>query len=215
MKVLVLILSYIAIIQCDTFYKDVATFCTNNGLLFLTATSYDGFMINEVSSFFESFKNSRIRLRTMPVQQIESMLAFHFDDLLLISKGPAFSGNFQSELATIQSRKIKKSLLVIPNIVNENDLNEGLQQMQGNAYFYVAYAGSTTTKFLQVISLSNNSRTIVSEIKFNQHGHIIENFNLQVSIDSRQLELFLVTYRHLIHREQQFLATLCHGLHIL
>ena len=178
--VIVLILSYITFTQCNTFYKDVAEFCTNNGLVYLTATSFDGFLTSEVAKISNSFQNTRIRLRMLPVQQIESMIEFHFDDLLLISKGPEYPGNFQSELATIQLRKIKKSLLVIPKKVNEDNLNEGLQQMQGNAFFYLAYPGRTKTKFLQVISLSNNSRTIVSEIEFNNHGHIIEDFNLQV-----------------------------------
>ena len=178
--VLVLILCNVNFIQCDTFYKDVAEFCSCNGLIYLTATSFDGLMTSEVAKFSGSFQNTKIRLRMLPVQQIESMVEFHFDDLLLISKGPEFPGNFQSELATIQLRKIKKSLLVIPKVVNEEDLRRGLQQMQGNAYFYLAYPGSTKTKFFQVISLTNNSRTIVSEIEFNQYGQIIEDFNLQV-----------------------------------
>ena len=86
---------------------------------------------------------------------------------------------FESALSFIKTRKIKKSLLLIPRQINETLLMTKLQDLKGNAFFYLAYPGITETKFKQVISLADTERVVVSDIEFNQFGHVIEEYNLQ------------------------------------
>ena len=168
----------ITFVRSNTIYTDVANFCKNNGLVYLTATTFDGLMKNELSKAFEAFQGTKLRLRAIPVQDIDSSMEFHFDDFLVISKGPQFPQLFQSELNAIKLRKIRKSLLVIPKQINDIQLLKELQIMQGNAFFYLAYPGNGKTEFKQIISLSNNTQTIVTDIQFNQFGQIIENYDL-------------------------------------
>ena len=177
----ILLLSTLAYAESNTIFTDVANFCKNNGLVYLTATSIDGsLMKNELSQAFEAFQDTRIRFRALPQEKIESSMEFHFDDFLVISQGLENSQLFQSELDAIKLRKIRKSVLLIPKQINEIQLMEELQAMQGNAFFYLAYPDSSEqTHFKQVISLSNNSKTLVTEIEFNQFGHIMENYNLE------------------------------------
>ena len=174
------LLTIVAYAESNTIFTDVANFCKNNGLVYLTATSIDGLMKNELWSAFEAFQDTRIRFRAVPPEEIESsLMEFHFDDFLVISRGPENSQLFQSELDAIKLRKIRKSVLLIPKQINEIQLMEELQAMQGNAFFYLAYPDSEKTHFKRVISLSNNSQTVVTEIEFNQFGHIVENYNLE------------------------------------
>ena len=168
-------------VRSNTIFTDVANFCKSNGLVYLTATTFDSFMKNELSKAFEAFQGTKIRMRALPVQEIDSSIEFHFDDFLVISKGPQFPKIFQSELNAIKLRKIRKSLLVIPRQINEIQLLEELQAMQGNAFFYLIYPGSEKTEFKQIISLTNNTQTIVTDIQFNQFGQIKENYDLHVS----------------------------------
>ena len=163
------LLTIVAYAESNTIFTDVANFCKNNGLVYLTATSIDGLMKNELWSAFEAFQDTRIRFRAVPPEEIESsLMEFHFDDFLVISRGPENSQLFQSELDAIKLRKIRKSVLLIPKQINEIQLMEELQAMQGNAFFYLAYPDSEKTHFKRVISLSNNSQTVVTEIEFNQ-----------------------------------------------
>ena len=169
-------------VHCNDIYKDVAIFCENNGLIYITGTTFFSFMAKSLPKVFEAFQGTKIRSRAIPRNQIESSMEFHFDDFLLVSN--AVPTNFQSlklELEAIKLRKIRKSLLLIPTPVDEVSLFEELQKLQGSAFFYLAYPGPEKTEFKQVISLLNNTKTIVSDLRFNQFGHIIEEYNLEGS----------------------------------
>ena len=115
-----LLLTALAYAESNTIFTDVANFCKNNGLVYLTATSIDGsLMKNELSQAFEAFQDTRIRFRALPQEVIESSMEFHFDDFLVISQGLENSQLFQSELDAIKLRKIRKSVLLIPKQINE------------------------------------------------------------------------------------------------
>ena len=49
-----------------------------------------------------------------------------------------------------------------------------------NAWFSLLYQKSeNVTEFKHVISLTNNSKTLIQDIKFNQFNQIIDNYNLE------------------------------------
>ena len=179
LSTLPLITTLITFSQSLTIYNEVATFCDQNGMRFLTISSFDSDVDNAISKMFESTKNSNIRARSLTNSKLDSTMEFHLDDFLAISSGPKLATEFHNALESIKSRKIKKSLLLIPSQVDEERMMKKLQELKGNAFFYLAYPGSTKTKFKQVISLSDNDQTIISDIEFNQFGFIIEDYNLQ------------------------------------
>ena len=63
----------------------------------------------------------------------------------------------------------------------ESELKEMLQKrMNGNVWFYLVYQGITnSTNFKSIISLSNNTRTLIQDVKFNRIGQIINNYDLE------------------------------------
>ena len=179
---LALFATYLSLVRGGSdIYDDVGTFCRNNGFFYITGSTFDGFMTKELQKVFEVFKGTKIRLRALPEDQIKSSMEFHLDDFLVVSNGPSNSDIFQLELEAIKLRKVKKSLLLIPHQIDERKLLEELESMQGSAFFYVVYEGAEKTEFKQVISLFNNTKTVILDIKFNHFGHIIEDYNLQGS----------------------------------
>ena len=179
LSTLLLTTSVITCSQSKTIYNEVATFCDQNGMRFLTISSFDGDADNTISKMFDATKNSKIRARYLPNSKIDSSMEFHLDDFLAISSGPEITTGFESALESIKSRKVKKSLLLIPSQVDERQLMEKLQELKGNAFFYLVYLGNTKTIFKQVISLSDNHQTLVSDIDFDHFGFIMEDYNLQ------------------------------------
>ena len=105
-------------------------------------------------------------------------MELHFDDLLLISNGN--SETLKQELQVIQSFKIRKSLLYIPKLLDE-EFYEELNNIDGNAMFYIVYPEFSKSMFKQAVTLSNITKTAVSDVELNQHGHVIEEYNLEVS----------------------------------
>ena len=179
-KVIFIIIALFGFVQSNLIFKDVASFCDQNGMRYLTITSYENKNSGDkILKMFEATKTLNIRTRFVSPVNIESSMTFHLDDFLGISRGPKFTIEYDLALKSIQSRKIKKSLLLIPSIVNETLLIENLQELKGNAFFYVALQGSTKTKFKQVISLADTQKTIVTDIELDQYGFIKERYNLQ------------------------------------
>ena len=169
----------IGFVQSFTVFKDVANFCAHNGLRFLTITSFETDAGDYIFQMFHATKSLNFRTRFVSPTNIEDSMKFHLDDFLVISSGPEMATEFDLALESIQSRKIQKSILLIPKFVNETLLIDKLQELNGDAFFYLAYQGSTKTKFMQVISLSDTKHTILSQIEFNQFGVIKEDYNLQ------------------------------------
>ena len=167
----------------STIYSNISHFCKNNGFNFITATNYGALDQKELLKASKAFHETKLRFRILPFDKIDSEMKFHLDDFIVISKGPQSPETFQLEMKAIQKRRVQKSLLLIPNEINEVVLLDELQMITGNAFFYVAYPSEDVVKFKQVIILSNNSRASVTDVTFNQFGHIIENYNLNVSFD--------------------------------
>ena len=169
-------------VKGNPIYKEVATFCRFNGFNFVTATSYWALDSKVFLTVSKTFSESKLRIRVLPFEGIDDSMKFHLDDFLVLSKGPQSPEIFQMELKAIQMRKIQKSFLLISNEINEHLLLNELQVIEGNAFFYLAYPFQNGTKIKQVISLSNNSQSSITDIAFNQFGHIIEKYNMKVSI---------------------------------
>ena len=169
-------------VEGNPIYKEVATFCRFNGFNFITATSYWALNPKVFLTVSKTFSESKLRIRVLPFEGIDDSMKFHLDDFLVLSKGPQSPEIFQMELKAIQMRKIQKSFLMISNEVDENLLLNELQVIGVNAFFYLAYRFQNGVKIKQVVSLSNNSQSSVTDIAFNQFGHIIENYNMNVSI---------------------------------
>ena len=52
--------------------------------------------------------------------------------------------------------------------------------LTGDAWFNLLYQKSENiTEYKRIISLSNNTKTLIQDIKFNQMGQIVNNYNLE------------------------------------
>ena len=93
---------------------------------------------------------------------------------------------FEDYLTLIESAKITRSLIVFTNEVSTEDLENLKHQVafrNVNAMFQFMYQDQCNdlTKYYQVISIKNGA-VVINPIKLNEHGHMIDNYDLQVRI---------------------------------
>ena len=94
-KVIFIIFSLFGFVQSNLIFKDVANFCDQNGMRYLTITSYENKNSGDkILKMFEATKTLNIRSRFVSPVNIESSMTFHLDDFLVISRGPKFTIEF-------------------------------------------------------------------------------------------------------------------------
>ena len=184
------ILCIVFSIQCGNitsfnFYDDLADFCSNNGLIFLSlTTTNDGNLnlSNKARHAFETFQKHDLRVQRLSYTKLLPELKFNLDTFILLTETKILSDpdTFQIYLKNIGNHKIRKTILVFTDplsILEETELKNVLNDyISGNAWFTLLYQRyDNITKYLNIISISNNTKTLVQDIKFDQNRELVIN----------------------------------------
>ena len=178
-----------SIINSDNFYEDLADFCSSNGLIFLSLTTTDGrnlILHKKAGHAFEALQKHNLRVRRLSYTKLISELTFDLDTFILLTERKILSEAdiFQMYLEHIGNHKIRKTILVFTDqlsTLEETELNIILNdRITGNSWFTIIYQRSDNiTKYQNIISISNNTKTLVQEIKFDQNNKVRDNHNLE------------------------------------
>ena len=166
-------------------YQKAAKFCFENGLTYLTISSMN-FDTEEVLQMTKAAHERNLMTRVIEFKDIPTTQRFYSDALMLLLDTNMLedSEEFQSYLTMTQFAKIKRTLMVFTNDLSEKHLvllQEQIKLMNDNAMFQILYQkeNDENTQFHQVISIKWGG-AVMNPQQFNQYGHIIENYDLQV-----------------------------------
>ena len=172
----------------DQLYTDLAKFCSHNGMDFvsLTTTDQQSLLENKAQKAYKTFQKYGLRVRSLSYDKLYGELNFHLDSLILFSDAHVLSEQniFQMHLEHIGKHKIRKTIWLFVDHFGSNqesELNDALNNLViGNAWFTVLYQNhSNVTKYQNVFSLSNNTKTLVQDIKLTKTNQMVENYDLE------------------------------------
>ena len=176
------------LVRSDQLYTDLAKFCSHNGMDFvsLTTTDQQSLLENKAQKAYKTFQKYGLRVRSLSYDKLYGELNFHLDSLILFSDAHVLSKQniFQMHLEHIGKHKIRKTILLFVDHFDSNqesELNDALNNLViGNAWFTVLYQNhSNVTKYQNVFSLSNNTKTLVQDIKLTKTNQMVENYDLE------------------------------------
>ena len=167
------------------FYSDVAKFCFENGLNYITLSS-SPYLRNETSHVFNAFLNYNLQLRQLQLNQIEGNYILYQDSLVLLAKSAQLDNisSFKEYLSFMSMAKVKRGLLVFTTLFDEKNmlqLQSVVDLLNFNSLFYVAYEdekSASKTEYLQVITLRNAEKGIINQIELTSSGIVIEDYDL-------------------------------------
>ena len=168
------------------FYSDVAKFCFNNGLNYITLSS-SPYLRNETSHFFNAFLNNNLQLRQLNLNEIEKHYQIYQDSLVLLAKSAQLENvtSFKQNLLLMSMAKVKRGLLIFTTSLNEKSisrLQNVVDLMNFNSLFYVAYENqqsASKTEYLRVVTLKNAEKGIINPIRLTSRGLVIEDYDLK------------------------------------
>ena len=175
-------------VYSNQLYTDLANFCSNNGMFFLSLTTTDEqpLLRNKAKISLVAFQKQGLRIRRLRYDKLYSKLNFDVDTLIILTETRILSkaNTFQVYLEHIRNHKIRKTILVfVDNNLDSNQeckLNHALNNLvSGNAWFSLLYQNSNMTKYRNIITLQNNTKTLVQDIKFDERNQILENYDLE------------------------------------
>ena len=173
------------LVHSDQLYTDLANFCSNNGMVYLSLTTTNEQPLKTRKAYVEFQKHS-LRVRRLSYDKLNSELSFDIDTLILLTETKMLSqpNKFQMYLEHIENHKIRKTILLFVDYLDTNQeptLYDALNNLvTGNAWFTVMYQNySNMTKYQNILSLSNNSKTLVQDIKLKERNPMVENYNLE------------------------------------
>ena len=163
-------------------YTDLANFCSNNGKSFLSLTTTDEkpLLQNEAQKAFVAFQKHDLRVRRLSYNKLYPELNFNLDTLILLTETRILSEpfRFQIYLEHIGNHKIRKTILMFVDHFDSNQeskLNDALNNLvTGNAWFILLYQNSIMTKYCNILSLPNNTKTLVQDMKLNERNQMVE-----------------------------------------
>ena len=163
-------------------YTDLANFCSNNGMFFLSLTTTDEkpLLQNEAQKAFVAFQKHDLRVRRLSYNKLYPELNFNLDTLILLTETRILSEpfRFQIYLEHIGNHKIRKTILMFVDHFDSNQeskLNDALNNLvTGNAWFILLYQNSIMTKYCNILSLPNNTKTLVQDMKLNERNQMVE-----------------------------------------
>ena len=163
-------------------YTDLANFCSNNGMFFLSLTTTDekSLLQNKAQKAFVAFQKYDLRVRRLSYNKLYPELNFNLDTLILLTETKNLSEpfRFQMYLEHIGNHKIRKTILVFIDHFDSNEeskLNDALNNLvTGNAWFILLYQNSIMTKYRNILSLPNNTKTLVQDMKLNERNQMAE-----------------------------------------
>ena len=176
------------LVHSNQLYTDMANFCSNNGMVYLslTTTGEQSFLQSRARKTYEAFQKHGLRVRRLSYDKLYPKLNFDLDTLILLTETKMLSelNTSQLYLEHIQNHKIRKTILVFVDYFDSNQeskLNDALNNLvTGNAWFNVMYQNySNMTKYQNILSLSNNTKTLVQDIKLTERNQMLEYHNLE------------------------------------
>lgn len=190
MKILLIICCAVAtdFVYSDQIYTDLANLCSNNGMVYLslTTTGEQSLLQNKALKAYMAFQKQGLRVRRLGYGKLKTELKFELDTLILLSQTKTLSQphTFQMYLEDIGNHKIRKTILMFVDHFDSNqelELNNSLNNLViGNAWFIVMYQNkSNVTKYRNIISLQNNTKTLVQDIKLTKSNQIVQTHNLE------------------------------------
>ena len=154
--------------------------------LSLTTTDEQPLLQNKAQKAYMAFQKQGLRVRRLSYDKLYPDLKFDIDTLILLTETKMLSqpNTFQMYLERIENHRIRKTILLFVDYFDSNHeptLNNALNDLiTGNAWFTVMYQNySNMTNYQNILSLSNNTKTLVQDIKFTERNHMIENHNLE------------------------------------
>ena len=177
-----------SLVHNNQLYTDLASFCSNNGMVYLSLSTTDEqpLLQNKVRSAYVAFQTHGLRVRRLSYDKLYPELNFDLDTLILLTETKVLSqpSKFQMYLEHIEKHKIRKTILLFIDHFDsdqESKLNDALGHLvTGNAWFSVMYQNySNTTKSCNIISLQNNTKTLVQDVEFTESNQMIKNYNLE------------------------------------
>ena len=176
------------LVHSNQLYTDLANFCSSNGMdyLSLTTTGEQTLLQNRARKTYEAFQKHGLRVRRLSYDKLYPVLNFDLDTLILLTETKLLSefNTSQLYLEDIQNHKIRKTVLVFVDYFDfdeESKLNDALNNLvTGNAWFTLMYQDySNMTNYRNILSLSNNTKTLVQDIKLTERNQMVENHNLE------------------------------------
>ena len=176
-------------INSGSLYEELADFCSSNGLIFLSLTTTDGrnlILHKKAGHAFKVLEKHNLRVRRLSYTKLIPELTFDLDTFILLTERKILSevDIFQMYLEHIGNHKIRKTILVFTDqlsVLEETELNTILNDhITGNSWFTIMYQRfDNITKYQNIISITNNTKTLVQDIKFDQNNKIRDNYNLE------------------------------------
>ena len=167
------------------FYYDVAVFCKNNGLNYLTISSLPH-LSNITNPMVREINQQFLPFRQLSFDQVYEHYELYQDSLLLMAESDLLKDeeSLQPYLSIITISKIKRGILVFTTPFSQEHeilLDQMVNFITENALFYVIYQEIDTykTKYKQAITVRTASFGVTNPIELNQFGHVIENYDLK------------------------------------
>lgn len=187
MKLMLVIILTCGFVQSDQIYNELAQFCSQNGLLYISlATTSSIDLKNEGMQAMIALEKQGLRARELSYNELDLILDFNLDTFVLLAHKKLLQDpiQFRKYLERIGEHKIRKSVLVMTELMTQDEelsLKSLLDElMNENAFFYMLYqVTDNPTAFKQVLSLKNNTKTLIQELQFDSQGKMIEDFNLE------------------------------------
>ena len=173
MKSILLLVLYITIlitfVQSGIIYDDLAKFCSNNGLVYLSLTNTDEEpkLHSEAVKAFVTLEKHGLRVRTRSYAHLIPVLDFNIDTLVLLTAAKIISApnDFQMYLKQIGKHRIRKAILVFSDALSasqEIELKNTLQDLVSyDAWFTILYQNSgNITVYKNILSLNKSKKLL-------------------------------------------------------
>jgi len=192
MKTILLLLIYntvlVGFVQSGYIYDDVAKFCSNNGLVFLSLTTAGETptLHQGAEQAFISLENHGLRARRLSWTHLLPVLHFNLDTLLILTETNIMSEpeKFLVYLKRIGAHRIKKTIMVFTDKISDSQEMEIKDSLQGlvtyDAWFTMIYQKSETmTKYKNILSLNNATKTLMQDVVFNKVNQMVDTYNME------------------------------------
>ena len=175
-------------VYSNQLYTDLANFCLNNGMFYLSLTTTDeqSLLQNKAQKAYVAFQRHGLRVRRLRYDKLYPELSFDLDTLVLLTDTNILSepNIFQMHLEDIGNHKIRKTILLFVDLFDSNQeskLSDSLNNLvNGNAWFIIMYQDySNLTKYRNILSLQNNTKTLVQDIELTKSNQIVEKYDLE------------------------------------
>ena len=165
----------------EDFSASVLIVCHHNKMLLLAFQTLEETNSEAKLVIKDLYRKSKMSnsLRSRRLASTSKITKYDKEFLILVASNG--TKNLKSYLELIAKRRNRKTLLIILNPFNEvvtlKEINRALQELSENLYFYLVLKTTDMTlptRYYNVISIKNNSKTILQPVTFNEVGKIVD-----------------------------------------